>query len=81
MNEWKADPQDMRILRDLYRRQREAARDPMMAERRRLWTRHASLDSQRPMILAETQGVVDELVPVAALACAEEEVCAQYNRE
>lgn len=71
MNEWKADPQDMRILRDLYHRQREAAHDPMMAERRRLWTCHASLNSQRPMILAETQGVVDELVPVSALECHE----------
>jgi hypothetical protein len=63
------DPDDVTLLRDLYRRQREIAQDPVMAERRRLWLRHHSLDSQRPMILAETSGVLDECVPVSALRC------------
>ena len=40
-----------------------------MEERRRLWRSHASLDGQRPMILAETQGLLDELVPLASLQC------------
>lgn len=43
-----------------------------MEERRRLWTEHASLRSRRPMILAETSGVLDEIVPISSLRCQEE---------
>jgi hypothetical protein len=60
---------DIRILRDLLRRKREIAVDPVMEERKVLWLRHAALDSQRPMILAETVGVLDEVVPLATLQC------------
>lgn len=70
-NEWPINPDDMRILRDLLKRKREIAADPIMAERRRLWTEHASLRSRRPMILAETSGVLDECVPLATLRCQE----------
>ncbi|MCJ7550492.1 MAG: hypothetical protein MUQ30_12510, partial [Anaerolineae bacterium] len=66
---WPVNDNDIRILRSLYERKREMAADPVMAERAELWTRHASLDSRRPMILAETGGVLDELVPVSALQC------------
>ena len=69
--EWNINPDDVRILRHLLMRQREIAEDPIMAERRQLWTRHASLDSQRPMILAETSGVLDECVPLSTLRCQE----------
>lgn len=69
---WPINPDDIRILRGLFQRKRELAQDPVMAERRQLWTDHASLRSQRPMILAETQGVVDELVPISTLQCREE---------
>ncbi len=69
MQPWPVLGDDILILRDLYRRKREMAQDPVMEERRQLWTQHASLNSQRPMILAETQGVVDELVPLASLQC------------
>ena len=55
----------------MYRRQREIAADPVMEERRRLWLRHAALDGERPMILAETVGVLDELIPLATLRCQE----------
>jgi hypothetical protein len=73
MNEQlKVHQSDLQVLRDLYRQQREAAQDPVMAERRRLWLRHAALDSQRPMILIETMGVVDELIPSSTLRCHEE---------
>lgn len=70
-NMWTVDPSDIAILRDLYKRQRDAALDPVMDERRQLWTRHAALDSVRPMILAETGGVLDELIPLATLRCTE----------
>jgi hypothetical protein len=69
--EWNINPDDVRILRHLLQRQREIAEDPIMAERRQLWTRHASLDSQRPMILAETSGVLDECAPLSTLRCQE----------
>jgi len=69
---WPVNPDDVEILRALYRRQREIAQDPVMAERRQLWLGHHSLVSRRPMILAETSGVLDECVPVSALRCREE---------
>ncbi len=66
---WPVFPQDVRVLRGLFERKREIAADPVMATRRALWTRHASLDSRRPLILAETGGVLDELVPLSGLQC------------
>ena len=60
---------DIHILRELYKRKREIAHDPVMAERKRLWLRHAALDGERPMLLAETGGVLDELVPLSTLRC------------
>ncbi|MCU0502290.1 MAG: hypothetical protein MUC51_11085, partial [Anaerolineae bacterium] len=69
--EWNINPDDVCILRHLLKRKREIAEDPIMAERRQLWTRHASLCRQRPMILAETSGVLDECVPLSTLRCQE----------
>lgn len=69
--EWTVDSNDVRVLRDLYRRQREMSQDPVMAERRESWTRHASLDSPRAMFLAETSGVLNECVPASLLQCHE----------
>jgi hypothetical protein len=66
---WQVYPEDITILRSLYQRKREIAQDSIMVERRRLWLRHAALDSQRPMLLAETMGVLDELVPLSILRC------------
>ena len=66
------DPHDIHILRELLKRKREIAQMPVIQERRELWTRHAVLDSARPMILAETCGVLDELVPLAAMRCHQE---------
>ncbi len=68
-NDWPIDPADLHILRELLKRKRDLAQQPVMAERRALWTRHAALDSQRPMILIETGGVLDEVVPLSALQC------------
>jgi hypothetical protein len=71
-NGWKVLPEDVSILRDLVRRKREIAQDPVMEERRQLWTALHSLERTRPMILAETSGVRDELVPISTLQCQEE---------
>ena len=73
---WRVFDKDVEVLRDLYRRQREIAAEPVMEERRRLWLRHAALDGERPMILAETVGVLDELIPLSTLRCQEPWACA-----
>lgn len=70
--EWKRVPSDIDILRRLATRIRGLADSPLMAERRRLWKRHNDLDSERPMILAETSGVIPEILPTIALECREE---------
>lgn len=64
---------DRQILRDLAKRVAEIAAHPVMEQRADLWTRQASLDSERPMILAETSGVLDELIPVSELQCEDEQ--------
>ena len=63
---------DVEILRGLARRVKEISQDPIMEERRRLWLKHNSLRGERTMILAETGGVLDELVPVSLLKCQED---------
>jgi len=63
------DKGDVNILRQLARRVKEISQDPVMEERRRLWLKHASLHGERPMILAESGGVLDELIPVSRLTC------------
>ncbi len=68
---WSVNDKDLLVLRDLYRRQREIAADPVMEERRYLWLRHAAREGERPMILAETVGVLDELIPLSTLRCQE----------
>lgn len=67
-----SDQADIRILRDLARRVREIAEDPPMAERRRRWHRLHALQHESPMILAETGGVLGELIPQAEYQCAEQ---------
>ena len=68
---WKTHPEDLGILRELARRQRDAAQDPIMEERRRLWRRHNACRGERPMILIETGGVRDEILPDSRLRCRE----------
>jgi hypothetical protein len=69
---WTILPEDKHILRELLKRKRDLSQHPFMTERAGLWTRHASLDSRRPMILAETGGVIDELIPLNTLRCRED---------
>jgi hypothetical protein len=68
---WIVDPRDILLLRDLYRRQREISQDPLMQTRKAMWKAHSALQSFQPMFLAETQGVLDELVPLSSLQCHE----------
>ena len=67
----KVQNEDIKMLRKLYRRQREIAADPVMDERRNQWLKHGALKGERPMILAETGGVLDELIPLNSLRCEE----------
>jgi len=69
---WKIVASDLKILRELARRQAEIARDPVMDERRRLWREHNSLRGERPMVLLEADGVRSEFLPDSALRCAED---------
>jgi len=69
---WTARASDVRVLRDLFKRKREIAEDPVTLERKSLWLNHHSLDSRRPMILAETSGVLDECAPLSSLRCQED---------
>ena len=55
---WPVIDGDIAVLRTLWRRKAEIANDPVMEARRRLWRRHAALDSQRPMILGGDGGGV-----------------------
>jgi len=68
-SEWVVYEQDVQVLRELASRQVELAAEPVMSERRALWLRHAALEGERPMILAETGGVLDELIPPGSLRC------------
>jgi hypothetical protein len=69
MYSWETYPNDIKVLRDLYKRQKELAQDPIMAERKQLWKQHNARKSMRVMFLAETSGVIDECVPVSTLVC------------
>ncbi len=69
--EWHVNHHDLEILRALFRRKRDIAHASVMEERKQHWLRLAALDPVRPMILAETGGVIDELVPLSSLQCRE----------
>jgi len=60
---------DKAILRELAGRIAEIGGDPVMAERRRLWKKLNALDMERPLIMVETCGVIDEIIPLDTLIC------------
>ena len=60
---------DVQILRDLARQVAHIADGPVMAERRRLWKLHNSLQPCRPMILIFPEGSWGELLPGPVLRC------------
>jgi len=61
--------QDRRILRDLAKRKVELAESPANAARRELWYAHDEHRSARPIVLAESGPVLDELLPAATFQC------------
>ncbi len=69
--EWKVSDSDRDVLRRLAERQAAIAAELIMDERRRLWTKQKSLASERPMVLLESVGVVDEFLPESSLQCVE----------
>lgn len=65
--------EDRTILRDLASEIAEAAANPVMAERRRLWKQHNGLQRVRPMILVFPEGAWRELLPRDVLECGDEQ--------
>ena len=63
---------DRQVLRDLAKRVAEIAADPVMGERRRLWSAHNSLRSKGPMMLIFPEGAWMELIPENTLQCESE---------
>ncbi|HHT74415.1 MAG TPA: hypothetical protein GX008_11965 [Firmicutes bacterium] len=64
---------DKQIIRELAKRVAEIAELPIMAERRRLWKKHNSLQSERPMVYVSAEGSWRELLPQDTLECSDEE--------
>lgn len=70
MDSEKAIPQrDIDVLRRLAEKKATLAQHPANRERRRLWYVHHDGGSGRPMILAEMQGVMNEMPVDDALEC------------
>ena len=63
---------DREILRGLAGRVRELAEQPIMAERRKLWTQHNALQPTRPLILVAPEGAWSEILPDAQLQCVDQ---------
>jgi hypothetical protein len=63
---------DTDILRRLAGRLRQIADEPANLERRRLWLKHNSLAGERPMVLAEMGGVMNEIAADWRLECTDE---------
>lgn len=67
--ECKITKSDRKILRELAKRKLEISQDPLNAEHRELWCKHNSLQSERPMVLAELGGCRHEFLPDSELQC------------
>lgn len=66
-------PSDRKLIRDAARRLVEIARTDVNRRRRELWLKHNALRGERPMVLAEPGGVLNELNPELNLRCADED--------
>jgi len=64
---------DRQVVRDLAKRVAELAADPAGAAKVAEWRRHNRFQPGKPMVLVSFEDVWDELVPDAALRCADEE--------
>ncbi len=65
----KVTDKDVEVLRRLAERNYEISQSAVSAERRRLWKKHNSLESERPMILADPEAAWAELIPTESLLC------------
>ncbi len=63
---------ELELLRDLAKRVREIAHDPLNLERQRLWRLHNELRPERPMVLAELGGVMNEVEVEISAVCQHE---------
>ncbi len=71
--EYRIVPADLTILRQLANRKMEIAVDSMNLERKRLWLELHDGNCERPMVLAEWQGVMDKDRPYSpTLHCTED---------
>ena len=61
--------QDMRILRDLAKRVKEAGDQSIQEVRREQWQRHNTLEAGKPLIYISPEGSWEELIPQSALQC------------
>lgn len=71
-NLFKINNKDKLILCKLGEKLYKIAQDPVMEERKKLWYKQSALKGERPMVLAETQGVLDEIIPLSSLECQED---------
>lgn len=68
---WKLTKHDKEILRELGKRKLEIANEPCMEEKKKLWYKHNSLKSERPMVILESGGVGKEFLDESSLKCEE----------
>ncbi|MEE8397376.1 MAG: hypothetical protein V3S89_00140 [Desulfobacterales bacterium] len=65
----KVDDADRIVLQRLAKRKAEIAADPTNLERKRLWYALDGGNAERPMVLAEILGVLNETLPDSVLEC------------
>jgi hypothetical protein len=64
-----ATAKDIEIIRSLADKVAAFTADPVNDERRDQWKKINSLKGERPMLLVETGGCIDEVIPVSTLVC------------
>ncbi len=70
--EWKVLPEDRAILHKLASRVREIADSRRNRETRDLWYRHDECRAERPLVLTETDGGLEMVLPDLKLRCRED---------
>ncbi len=70
--EYKLLTSDMGVLRELGKRYREACDSPRNQECRRLWRLHDKCQGERPLILTETDGGIEMVLPDYRPRCQEQ---------
>jgi hypothetical protein len=68
-NHYQISEKDALILKRLGEKLAKIGSLPQMEEKRTLWKKLNALNAERPMILVETSGVLDETIPISSLEC------------